>query len=69
MPQVHSIFQISMSRNTICAEMVYFRKDGHICPLSMYVHMYIGGGEGAMVPPKFAIDVLSSLELRTYLYS
>ena len=26
---VHSIFQISISRNTICAEMVDFRKPGH----------------------------------------
>ena len=30
---MHSIFQISISRNTICAEMVDFRKDGHICQL------------------------------------
>ena len=27
---VHSIFQISISQNTICAEMIDFRKDGHI---------------------------------------
>ena len=27
---MHSIFQISISRNTICAEMVDFRKSGHI---------------------------------------
>ena len=33
MPQkstVHSIFQISISRNTVCVEMVDFHKDGHI---------------------------------------
>ena len=27
---MHSIFQISIFRNTICAEMVDFRKPGHI---------------------------------------
>ena len=27
---MHSIFQISISRNTICTEMVNFRKPGHI---------------------------------------
>ena len=26
---MHSIFQISISRNTICAEMIDFRKPGH----------------------------------------
>ena len=28
---MHSIFQISISHNTICADMVDFRKPGHIC--------------------------------------
>ena len=36
---VHSIFQISISRNTICAEMVDFRKPGHIY-IHSYMHLY-----------------------------
>ena len=33
---MHSIFQISISRNTKCAEMVGFPKDGHI--ILCYTH-------------------------------
>ena len=35
---VHSIFQISISRNTICAEMVDFRKPGHIIIMVKYLN-------------------------------
>ena len=31
---MHSIFQISISHNTICVDMVDFRKPGHICTTS-----------------------------------
>ena len=32
---MHSIFQISISRNTKCAHKVGFRKSGHIC---LFIH-------------------------------
>ena len=83
MPQwrstAHSIFQISISRNTICAEMIDFSRYGHIC---MYVaNMYqkrrkifearvlrhMGRGSGGHSPPDtektFKIEHVRSLEI------
>ena len=37
---MHSIFQISISRNTICTEIVDFCKDGHILGMTKILQFH-----------------------------